>query len=64
MGGPLRSSLDRNKTFTQENVAGKAVNKGTKHPNFTCLEQRIAGYERALKNSPKYDLHKPGSEKK
>lgn len=62
--GPLKSSVDRNKVFVQPNVAGKAVNRGTKHPNFSCLMHRIGGYEAALKNSPKYDFHKPGSEKK
>lgn len=64
MGGPCKATGDRNKTFVQENVAGKAVNRGTRHPNASCLDYRIAGYERALKHEPKYDMHKPGSEKK
>lgn len=61
--GPLKSRVDRNKTFVQEHVAGKAVNRGTRHPNAVVLDQRIAAFEKAEK-SAKYLIHRPGSEKK
>jgi hypothetical protein len=59
MGGPCKATGDRNKIFTQENVAGKAKPRhrgpSLEEGNLTA---RIVAYNKLHDKAP---YHKPGS---
>jgi len=62
MGGPLKSSLDRNKVFTQENVAGKAQ---AKHRGPSLVAQRLASRIKAFDRiKDQQGMKKPGSQRR
>lgn len=61
MGGPCKATGDRNKIFTQENLAGKAKPRH-RGPSLEAqnLAKRQVAYDR-LPSNVKDSMHRPGS---